>query len=328
MHSPRRLATAVALAVLAAIPATPADASHIDEGAQRIAGTDRIFTSIAVSQRNFDNSVAGVVVLTRSDGFADALAGAPLAAMFDGPVLLNPTGYLDRFVASEIQRLDPEAGVILLGGEAALSPAVEDSLNDMGIDTLRIAGDNRYDTARDIAELITFLAGEPSTILLATGLSFADALSAGAAASAVGGVVLLTQDGAPAGPTNEFIAAFAAVPRYCFGGPACAAYPSSTHLVGLNRYETATLAAEEFFTDPVAVGVANGQQTPWDALSGAPHVGRWGPLVLTDKDFLPGPTATYLTNTRVSNNYTPVYGGEAVVTPTVFQEISQRVTAP
>jgi putative cell wall-binding protein len=331
MRSLRRLAVAViGLSILALLPSTSAHAFHdIDLGAERLAGTDRILTSIAISQSLYADQGAGVVVLTRSDGFADALAGAPLAVGLGGPVLLNPTSHLNSSVAQEIQRvLDPGAAlVILLGGEAALSPAVEDSLNGMGFDTLRIDGANRYETARNIAELITFLGGEPSTILLATGLSFADALSAGAVASNVGGVVLLSQDGAAAGPTNEFIAAHSAVPRYCFGGPACAAYPSSTHLVGQNRYETAVLAAEEFFEDAPIAGVANGQ-SPWDALSGAAHAGILGPLLLTERDFLPGPTADYLTIHRVAIEYAPVYGGEAVVSAPVFDEIDSRVTTP
>jgi len=329
-RSLRRFAAAViALTVLAVLPATPAHAFHgTDVGAVRIAGSSRIHTAIAASQDLYADHTAQVVVLSRSDGFADALAGAPLAVGLDGPLLLNPTGYLDGSVAQEIQRvLVPSGRVILLGGEAALSRAVQDSLSDLGIASDRVAGTSRYDTARQIADLITILGGEPSYILLATGLSFADALSAGAVASGVRGVVLLTQDGAPAGPTSDFIAAHAAVPRYCFGGPACAAYPSSTHLVGQNRYETATLAAQEFFTDSPIVGVANGQ-TPWDALSGAAHVGGMGPLLLTDKAFLPGPTATYLSDHRTTIEIAFVYGGDAVVSTPVFNEIHQRVTAP
>ena len=57
---------------------------------ERIAGADRIGTSVAVSQLTFPiGGTASAVVLARSDDFPDALTGGPLAAHLHAPVLLT-----------------------------------------------------------------------------------------------------------------------------------------------------------------------------------------------------------------------------------------------
>ena len=53
----------------------------------RIAGAERMATAVAASTAFFD--AAEEVVLVRADGFADALAGAPLAADRGAPGLLT-----------------------------------------------------------------------------------------------------------------------------------------------------------------------------------------------------------------------------------------------
>ncbi|HUG85821.1 MAG TPA: cell wall-binding repeat-containing protein, partial [Euzebya sp.] len=95
---------------------------------QRLSGPTRIQTAVAVSRATFD--AADVVVLARSDAYADALAGAPLAGRDDGPLLLSPSTHLPGTVRREIQRLGASR-VILLGDETALSVEVEQQMRDM-----------------------------------------------------------------------------------------------------------------------------------------------------------------------------------------------------
>jgi hypothetical protein len=71
--------------------------------ASRVSGGDRISSAVAVSQSQFPApGEAHAVVLARSDDPADALAGVPLAAKVDGPILLTATGSLDDRTAAEI----------------------------------------------------------------------------------------------------------------------------------------------------------------------------------------------------------------------------------
>ncbi|HHU11562.1 MAG TPA: cell wall-binding repeat-containing protein [Intrasporangiaceae bacterium] len=91
---------------------------------RRIAGSDRYGTSAAISRSIFDKPEAvGTVVLANGLGFPDALSGTPLAAVRDAPILLvNLTG-VPPVVCREINRLDPDA-IVVLGGKGAISDAV------------------------------------------------------------------------------------------------------------------------------------------------------------------------------------------------------------
>ena len=118
----------------------------------RIAGDDRVGTAVALSQRVFVR--AGTVVLARSDGYADALAGAPLAGTVGGPVLLTPHDHLADTTRAELARLETNR-VYLLGGTGALSDQVVAELHAAGIgDVVRIGGVDRFDTARLVARRV------------------------------------------------------------------------------------------------------------------------------------------------------------------------------
>ena len=146
------------------------------------------------------------MVLTRSDYFSDALAGGPLAAHVGGPLLITPgaslSTTLDPRVQAEIQRVLPVGDTAyILDGDLALSPDIDTTLQGLGYVTQRIARDDEYATV-DIAEQL----GNPSTIFEATGLNFADALSAVPAAIQARGAILLTQGNVQAPETAQYLA--------------------------------------------------------------------------------------------------------------------------
>jgi hypothetical protein len=132
----------------------------------RPSGPDRIATAVAVSQQRFPaDGSADAVVLARSDEYPDALAGAPLAAEKNAPLLLSHPGKLDGATLAEITRVaNPGATVYLLGGDSALSSQVQSALDDAGYLTKRVAG--RFFPAT-------------RTVNLATGENFPDALTGG-----------------------------------------------------------------------------------------------------------------------------------------------------
>ena len=116
----------------------------------RAFGVNRIETAVDLVSKNYDE--ADTVVLARADAYPDALAGAPLAARLDAPVLL--TGR-DRVPASVLEQIDALGAtqVYLLGGPQAISTGVATQLAAAGITKIvRIGGVDRYDTARLIAE--------------------------------------------------------------------------------------------------------------------------------------------------------------------------------
>jgi putative cell wall-binding protein len=262
-------------------------------------------------------------VLTRSDDYPDALPGTPLAVAKNGPLLLTPTAGLDPRVQGEIQRvLSPGKTVYLLGGAGALDPSIDPHLAGLGYTVVRYGGIDRYQTATMVAD-----AGlnNPATVLEATGLGYADALAAGAAAAKTHGAVLLTADSSMPPATANYLAAHPGVTRYTIGGPAAAADPGATPIVGIDRYDTSARVAQTFFPSPTAAGVVYGHNFP-DALSGGANIGqRTGPLLLTDTDTLPPQVRAYLNAKTATLTQAFVYGGTTVITETVKQAVLDAI---
>lgn len=119
----------------------------------RIAGKSRDLTSVAASQSAFPAAGSARAVVLASDAdFPDALAGTPLAVAKAGPLLLTTPTSLDAAVGSEISRVLPRGdAVYVLGGDAALSASVSQSVAAMGYQIVRLAGSDRYGTALAVA---------------------------------------------------------------------------------------------------------------------------------------------------------------------------------
>ncbi|HEY0871753.1 MAG TPA: cell wall-binding repeat-containing protein, partial [Acidothermaceae bacterium] len=268
-----------------AAPVAPAVASAallpsvtLPSSVQRISGASRFDTAIATSQDEFAaTGSAKAVVLTRADNYPDALAGVPLAAKVGGPLLLTSSASLNPTVSAEIVRVLPAGGMVyILGGTAAVSAAVATTLTDNHFVVKRLAGSDRFATAVSIADAL----GDPTTVFEATGLNFPDALAGGPAAIMSSAAILLTNGSVQAPATTAYLAAHTGGTHYALGGPAAAADPSATSIVGTDRYATAARVADTFFTAPTVVGVATGANFP-DALAAGPDLGsKQAPLLL------------------------------------------------
>lgn len=122
-----------------------------------VGGADRYETGVAVADRA---GVAGVLggfgstaIIASGEAFADALVAGSLSARGGHPVLLNPQTELDSSVEAYLSGSGIRH-VVLMGGTAALSSAVEEAIRGMGIAVSRIAGANRYDTAVKAARFV------------------------------------------------------------------------------------------------------------------------------------------------------------------------------
>ncbi|HEY5049903.1 MAG TPA: cell wall-binding repeat-containing protein, partial [Acidothermaceae bacterium] len=218
-------------------PTKPATAAFTQLGG---ANRDATAAMVATTMYPLAGS-ASVVVLARDDLYADGLTGSPLANAFGGPLLLSPTASLSSATQAAIAHvLMPGGLVICLGGTSAISPSVAATLQQLGYQVERIGGVDRYATATLIADKIG-TKHAVAHVYVATGLNFADALSAADAAGLNNGVVLLTADTIMPGSTNTWLAAHTSAPATAIGGQAAAADPTATALVGSNRYATAAL---------------------------------------------------------------------------------------
>jgi hypothetical protein len=166
--------------------------------------------------------------------------------------------------------------------------------------------------------------GSPTEVLLGSGRNFPDALSASAAAVHTSAAVLLSGRGLPHS-VEEYLANEGATVT-AVGGPAAQVAPiGATTLVGKTRYQTARKVAEAFFETPTTVSFATGRSYA-DGLSGGPHAGRSGPLLLVGKT--PAPSVlSYLERVVDGVETVYVYGGESAVPRSVEQEVA-NIFAP
>jgi putative cell wall-binding protein len=249
---------------------------------KRIAGTERDDTAAHLAAAGYPSGGANIAVLARDDLFADALAGSPLAAELGGPAFLTHPDSLTPTTRAALQSvLAPGATVILLGGPHALSPGVAASVAGMGYHVERIAGGDRFVTATAIADRLQSTTGVKN-IWLASGLTFADALPAAAAAGANHGAILLTNGSAMAPSTAAWLAAHTTLPATAVGAPASQADPGMTSLAGANRYLTSLAVEVAVFPHPTGLAIATGVDFP-DALTASAYAARqgWG-LMLVD----------------------------------------------
>lgn len=287
VHAGRGLAAIVVGAALLTAGLAPTTARSAEPvRVERVAGSDRIATAVAVSRAAHPDGAPAAVV-ARADAFADALSFGPVAASADGPLLLNPRDRLDPRVADELRRLGVDR-VVLAGGTAALSAEVERSLA-ASWEVTRVAGEDRYATAAAAAGLVP----DSDTAVVATGRSPADALAFGPLAARGPHPILLVGDRLDAA-AREVLSARAPTRVLVAGGTAAvpaavvaeleALLPDAevARVAGRDRYETAALAYDAAVRDgasPATTWLADGRGFA-DALAAGPAVARRGETLL------------------------------------------------
>ena len=124
---------------------------------ERIHGTDPIGTSVAVAERMGPPAEMGelgrTVIIASSQNVADAVAVGALAAAGPFPLLLTMPDALDPRITKYLTEHEV-SHAILVGGEAAMTPAVEDAIKTAGAQVTRLAGIDRYHTAALAMDLL------------------------------------------------------------------------------------------------------------------------------------------------------------------------------
>ncbi|GLK15669.1 hypothetical protein GCM10017602_01510 [Herbiconiux flava] len=159
--------------VKAVLPSTPID---------RLAGTDRFATSMAIAERRPGLNCSTAAIASGAS-FPDALSVSPLVGSFHGPLLLVPGSAtaLQPEAVSLLQRLGCQS-VLIAGGTNAVSGGIEQSVRSVvGAGSVtRFAGSTRYDTSR----LINEWSGPSGHAYFTSGENFPDALAAAAVVGA------------------------------------------------------------------------------------------------------------------------------------------------
>ena len=286
----------------------------------RYAGQNRMQTAVEISKVSYAS--AENVVLASGDAFPDALAGGVLAYALKAPILLV-RGKLDADTKAEIERLGAKK-VFILGGEVAIAKAVENELQKT-VDTERIAGQNRYETAVKIAEKTAEINGEtPRSVFFASSSndSFADAISVSAPASILGSPILyISPSGRLDEKTDRFLAEYNIEIATVVGGYNAVSQDAEENLKamglrteerlkGQSRYDTCldVLSRYEDLLKGDVITAATGLDYP-DALTGGVYAAiHKAPLMLVGRS-LSKEQIAYLKAHRKEKLV--IFGGEA-----------------
>jgi putative cell wall-binding protein len=116
------------------------------------------------------------VIIASGEQFPDALSGSGLAGTVNAPILLTEKDTLPDATAKELTRLVPET-VYLLGAKAAITDKVATQIKNTPSKpkVIRLGGNDRYETAKKIADEIKAQGGNTQSAYLASGANFADA---------------------------------------------------------------------------------------------------------------------------------------------------------
>jgi len=301
-------------------------------GIRRLYGSNRIETAISISDHFnvYDESTNNVIIANGFE-FADALAGVPLSAALEAPILLTKGKTLEPSVKEQLKYLKT-TNIYILGGNAAVSADIEKELTDSGYTVERLYGKSRFETSVVIAEKLSELCGAPTEAFLANGMSFADALSVGPVAAAGNSPILYVRpSGEIDAATGEFIANYGIRDVVVLGGTGAVSddigHSLSTYSVasferisGKDRYVTCIKILDRYadrFADTGIMALATGAAFP-DALAGGAFASNAGfPLLLTNKN-ISDSAKEWLSEQEIDFIY--VFGGEAAVSNrTVFQ---------
>lgn len=332
-----RLGTTLAAVMIAVAPGTAHAAtiplppqSGDSTGVTRLGGSDRYRTAQRVYEQRRDLLPGTTAVLARGDAFPDALSGTPLAAAVRGPLLTTGGASLSPAV-TEAVTTGGITRVYVVGGPGSLSDEMLMPLTRAGVDVVRVFGADRFATSLAVAREVERLTGNhPLPCFIASGMSFPDALASGAAAGAVGGVVLLSRDSELPADIARFLDSGSAGRLYGVGGAGDAALAARGYgrisVVGRDRFDTAVTLATRVFTRPAATvmasGLGFGDALPGGALAAA----RRGPLLLTGGTRLDPGVATYVSEHMPTVD---VIGGPASVSDSTFTEVDDaRTHAP
>lgn len=294
----------------------------------RIAGSDRVETAIALS-RHTHSKTADTVVITAADAWADTLVAGPLAAAHEAPILLSNRQDVRDTVMKRLTELAPKR-IIVVGGPEAVNESVLTQLRTLkwapAIE--RIGGVHRYDTSAAVAA--TFPAG--SQTYVATGDQPADALTGGVlAARNKGATLLVPQTGTVSAKVRQELDRLNDPEVTILGGEQAVPLTTATQLIatprkatriaGATRFETAIQVANHL-APAKTIALVNGFSTA-DALLATPYVHQQqGAILLSDTDTVPAVTRTALDTLKPKRLV--LIGGEKVLS----DKVATALTTP
>ncbi|WP_299742895.1 S8 family serine peptidase [uncultured Rossellomorea sp.] len=302
----------------------------------RLYGLNSVGTAVEISENGWSSleekelTIGGsilngsFVVLASGDSFPDSLAASPLATHLDSPILLVKNNRVSESVKEELKRLNP-SHVLMIGGGNAISQKVENEINNLSIETKRLFGVDRYETAVAINNVIPYTTNKAFVV---SGQNYPDALSVASYSGSMQYPVLFVQKDKVPQSVSTYMKENEISKTYVIGGQGILSknvvdsLPGHFRIFGLDRYETNYKVHQTFASaDSNTLYFATGAKFP-DALSISPLAARTdSPVVLVDRnDNVNLKKSIHLITNR--NNY-HILGGPGALSVEKAWEIDQ-----
>ena len=236
-----------------------------------IVGANRYETAAKIADKmgNYDTAI----LVNADKSLADGLSASSLAGKENAPILLVKK---DSIPAATMQRLRNVKRVYVIGGEAAVSQRVVDSLGD--VTYIRIQGANRIETSENVAEIV----GNYNKAFVVNGnKGEADAMSVASVAARDKAPIILTNGKS----SNEVKRP--GVKYYVVGGSAVVSNSlvnkfGAIRLSGSDRYKTNRVVVNKFYPNSSKLYFTKGNPLV-DALTVSPLAKNDGVVLVSAK---------------------------------------------
>ena len=304
---------------------------------KRLAGADRYETMNAIVNEGFTSSATAIIA--NGGNYPDALSASALAGTSNAPVILTDTNTLSPQASNQLRRLGVRE-VIIMGGEAAVSYNVKQTLESMGLSVYRVNGLDRVETSIKALDLAYERGCNSDTIIITTGNNFADSLSISPYSWVKHAPVVLTQgNGLLSEGTLAVLRNRPEIGKAIIvGGGNAVSYDvenvqlaslgiPTQRIAGNDRYQTSEQIAN--FELSAGIGfnwrnpiVSRGDNFP-DALAGGPLAGRFGSVLLLANNTYDATISLMRSNANAIGNQYYVLGGVNAVSNNLTNYIDQ-----
>jgi hypothetical protein len=301
--------------------------------ARDLSGDGRDATAARIALEAYPRGSAGAILASGAN-FPDALSATGLAGVLDYPVVLTTGEGLSADARAALEFLAADASVfelLIIGGTSAVSESAESEATSLlasaRVAVYRLAGADRFATSQEVFYHGQMAGGWKGTVIVATGMGFADALSISPYAAFAPAPILLCDGQSLSAGMKADIASADFTRALVIGGTGAVSDTVSgelegmlgsgrvTRLGGQDRFQTSLLIAEweiaEAGMGVDGAGITTGLNFP-DGLAGGALLGQTGSVLLLTS---PDDTTTLglLPAHRGRVNLLRFFGGESVV---------------
>lgn len=239
----------------------------------RIAGSTRYETSIEIAKEM--EKLLGYDVMrffvVSANNYPDALSVSSVAGIMECPIIYAPeSGTIDSNTAAYIGSAYREKAMII-GGPYVIGDSVRNSIVQAGADSYeRIYGSDRYETCAKVYERYGFMF-DFSTVSVATGASFPDALAGGVFAAKKWIPLILIDNKNTQAPIRDLIRTYNPETVYAFGGQSVV---SEITILNLYRLTDTGNTGNTGNTNNTQVGFYFSDSFPKEVSHGYQHRGK------------------------------------------------------